>query len=132
LFREVAERLNAEGFRPLKQTDPFTAAIVWRVSRQRSPGLAPGAESRRRELQKDEWFVADLSMELGVPKKTPHLWIGREWISCRKLRGYNAPLLCWADGDELRRLRRLRRTPHGWWDHPLPVELTTPKPRPMT
>ena len=46
------------------------------------------------------------------------------------LTGPRAPWACWVDAGELRRLRRLRQTPHGWWDPPLPTELTTPKPGP--
>jgi DNA invertase Pin-like site-specific DNA recombinase len=128
-FTEVAERLNADGFRPLKQADRFTATIVWRILRRRSPSPKPLAERWRGELRNDEWFVADLAVKLGIPKKTPHAWLGRGWIQYRMLTGSRAPWTCWADADELRRLRRLRRTPHGWWDPPLSAELTTPKPQ---
>jgi DNA invertase Pin-like site-specific DNA recombinase len=129
-FPEIAERLNVEGFRPLKQADRFTGPIVWRILRRRSPSPKPLAERWRGELRKDEWFVADLAVELGTPKKTLHAWLRRGWIQYRVLTGYRAPCVCWADADELRRLRRLRQTPHGWWDPPLRAELTTPKPRP--
>jgi DNA invertase Pin-like site-specific DNA recombinase len=131
-FTEIAERLNAEGFRPLKQAKFFKPSIVWRILRQRSPSPKPLAERWRGELQQDEWFVADLVVELGIPKKTLHAWLRRGWIQHRVLTGYRAPCVCWADADELRRLRRLRQTPHGWWDPPLPAELTTPRPRPKT
>jgi hypothetical protein len=83
-------------------------------------------------LHKNEWLVADLTAELGIPKKTLHAWIRRGWVHHRKLPGSRAPWICWADADELRRLRLLRRTPHGWWDPPLTVDLTKPKPRPTT
>jgi DNA invertase Pin-like site-specific DNA recombinase len=129
MFKEVAERLNAEGYRPLKQADHFTAAIVWRILRKRVPSPQPLAEKWRAELQKDEWFMTDLAGKLGVPKKTLYAWLRRGWVRYRTLAGPRAPWVCWADADELRRLRRLRRTPHGWWDPPLPAELTTPKPR---
>jgi hypothetical protein len=129
-FPDIAGRLNAEGFRPLKQADQFDGPIVWRILRRRSPSPQPLAERWRGELQKDEWFVAELAVELGVPKKTLYAWLRRGWVRYRVLTGPRAPWVCWADDDELRRLRRLRQTPHGWWDPPLSVELTTPKPRP--
>jgi DNA invertase Pin-like site-specific DNA recombinase len=130
VFTEVAERLNAEGFRPLKQADRFTGLIVWRILRQRSPSPKPLAERWRGELRKDEWFVGDLAVKLGIPKKTLLAWLRRGWGHYRTLPGPRAPWVCWADAEDLRRLRRLRRMPHGWWDPPLPAELTTPRPRP--
>jgi len=45
----------------------------------------------------------------------------------RKLPGYRGRMICWADTHDLGRLRRLRQTKHGWWDPPLPAELTEPK-----
>ena len=90
------------------------------------------AEKWRGELRKAEWFVADLAGRLGIPKKTLLAWLRRGWVRYRVLTGPRAPWVCWADADELRRLRRLRRTPHGWWDPPLPTELTTPKVDPTT
>jgi DNA invertase Pin-like site-specific DNA recombinase len=129
-FPGIAERLNAEGFRPLKQADQFHGAIVWRILRSRSPSPKPLAEKWRGELRKDEWFVADLAVKLGIPKKTLLAWLRRGWARYRVLTGPRAPWACWADAGELQRLRRLRRTPHGWWDPPLPPELTMPKPLP--
>jgi DNA invertase Pin-like site-specific DNA recombinase len=129
-FFAIAERLNDEGFRPIKQGKRFTAAIVWRILRRRVPSPQPLTERWRGDLQKNEWLTVDLAEKLGVPKKTLYAWLRRGWVHYRKLPGPRAPWACWADADELRRLRRLRRTPHGWWDPPLPAELTTPKLRP--
>jgi DNA invertase Pin-like site-specific DNA recombinase len=128
-FPDIAERLNVEGFHPLKQADRFHGDIICRILRRRSASSKPLAEKWREELGKDEWFVADLAGKLGVPKKTLYAWLRRGWVRYRVVKGSRAPWVCWADADELRRLRRLRRTPHGWWDPPLPAELTTPKPR---
>ena len=80
-------------------------------------------------LEGGERFAVDLASELGIPKNLLHLWIRRGWVRHRRLDGYRAPCICWADADELRRLHRLYRTPRGWWDPPLPRELITPKPR---
>jgi hypothetical protein len=134
-FARIAERLNAEAYRPIKGAERFYADLVARILRQRSadrkqPAMSGPARVAREVLRKDEWLVADLAAELGMPKTTLHAWIRRGWIHYRRLEGYRAPCLCWADASELRRLRQLNRTPRGWWDPPLPAELTTPKPRP--
>jgi hypothetical protein len=126
----VAERLNAEGHRPLKGPEQFHGDLVGRILRRRTPGWEAVGLRGRGQVQKDEWLVADLSAELGVSKNTLHAWMRRGWVQYRRLEGYRAPCLCWADASELRRLRRLHRTPRGWWDPPLPADLTTPRPRP--
>jgi hypothetical protein len=126
----VADRLHAEGFRPLKQAERFTAAIVSQILRRRSPGGKPGGRRLRGLLQKGEWLVTDLAAKLGLARTALHVWVRRGWVRSRKLTGPRGPWVCWADADELRRLRRLRRTPHCWWAPPVSPELTTPKARP--
>jgi DNA-binding transcriptional MerR regulator len=129
-FTRIAERLNAEGYRPIKGARRFHGDLVGRILKRRSPDRTFRALGAREVLQKDEWLVVDLSARLGISKNTLHAWMRRGWIRYRRLEGYRAPCLCWADASELRRLRRLSRTPRGWWDPPLRAELTTPKPRP--
>ena len=68
--------------------------------------------------------------KLGIGKNTLHAWLQRGWVRYRRLPGYRGRCVCWADAGELERLGRLARTPRGWWDPPLPSELTTPKPLP--
>ena len=56
----------------------------------------------------DEWWLSDLSRELGIPQPTVHSWIRRGWIRGRKLPGMGGRWILWADAEELDRLRRLR------------------------
>ena len=128
-FSGIAARLNAEGYQPVKGAAQFDGDMVGRVLKCRTPGWKPRANERTGVLEKDEWFVVDLAVKLGIPKNTLHAWIRRCWVRHRHLTGYRAPCVCWADADELRRLQRLRETPHGWWDPVLSEELTVPKPR---
>ena len=128
--REIAEQLNAEGLRPAKQTEKFHRDLVSAIIRKNTPGWKPTLKASRDLLKKDEWFVLDLTEKLGIHKSTLHAWMRRGLIHFRKLQGYRAPVICWADKDELARLRKLYKTPHGWWDPPLPKELVTPKRRP--
>ncbi len=83
-------------------------------------------------LKENEWLVIDLATALDMPKSTLFAWINCGWVRVvRQLQGYRGRKICWADADELNRLRRLRQTKHGWWNPPLPAALTTPKERPQ-
>ena len=130
-FTEVAARLNAEGFHPSKGTRQFTNQTVYHLWRR---NFASTSRPRRQVpaglLQPNEWSVLDLANELQLPKNTLFAWMRRGWVRFRRLPGYRGRCLCWADAAELKRLRQLRDTPHGWWDSPLPSELTTVKPKP--
>ena len=79
-------------------------------------------------LKENGWLAGELAAKLNIPKNTLFGWIKRCWVRVvRQLPGYKGCMICWADTDEMERLRKLRETRHGWWDPPLPVELTTPK-----
>jgi hypothetical protein len=126
-FARIADAVNAEGFRPSKQALRFTGDTVGLLWRRH---VAPTPPRRRQDpsglLRRDEWTVSALATELRVPKNTLLAWLRRGWVRYRRLPGYRGRCLCWADAAELARLRRLREAPHGWWDPPLPAELTTP------
>jgi hypothetical protein len=129
-FAKIAEQLNHDGFHPVKQADKFHSNIVSRLVRQLDRKL-PGSRAKALTgiLNENEWFVVDLASQLKTPKNTLLAWIKRGWVRvARQLPGYRGRVICWADAEELHRLRHLRQTKHGWWDPPLPAELTTPKP----
>jgi hypothetical protein len=126
-FAAIAERLNAEGFRPPRGAGRFHKDIVSLIVRRRTLGYRPPPKSDRSALGPDEWFVVDLAREVGIPKNTLHAWRQRGWVSFRRPPGPRTPCACWADPEELDRLRRLARAPKGWWE-PAPIlQLTTPK-----
>jgi DNA invertase Pin-like site-specific DNA recombinase len=127
---EIADHLNAEGFRPPKGAGRFHKNIVNRLVRRYAPGDTQSPKSIRAALGRDEWFVIDLAGKLGIGKNTLHAWLQRGWVRYRRLPGYRGRCVCWADAGELKRLGRLAHTPRGWWDPPLPSELTSPRPRP--
>ena len=92
-----------------------------------------GARAHRGLLRENEWLFIDLAAQLAIPKNTLFAWIKRGWVRViRQLRGYRGRTICCADAEDVNRLRRLRQTKHGWWDPPLPVELTTPRRRKQT
>jgi len=125
----IAGQLNRQGFRPVKQAEKFDSDIVSRIVRRlekRRP--APKAKAAAGFLRENEWLALDLATQLNMPKNTLFAWIKHGWVSVvRQLPGYRGRLVCWADAEELHRLRRLRQTRHGWWDPPLPAELTMPQ-----
>jgi len=124
----IADRLNAEGFRPAKRRDTFNSSMVRQMlSRQFRSGPRPRALTEASPLESHEWWLTDLARKLGMPVPTVHSWIRRGWISARKLTGAGGRWILWADDEELDRLRRLRASPRGWSDQPYPPELTTPK-----
>jgi hypothetical protein len=124
---KIAAALNAEGFHPSKQAQQFTSdtvGLLWR--RHFAPASGPGRKVAPGVLRDQEWCVLDLASHLQMPKNTLLAWMQRGWVRFRRLPGYRGRCLCWADAAELTRLRKVRDTAHGWWDAPLPAELTTP------
>jgi hypothetical protein len=113
----IAERLNAEGFHPPRQTR-FTAEMVRHLARQ----------SDERDLADQEWPMAGLSRQLSVSETRLRDWLRRGWIRARKCGGR---WIAWADPAELERLRQLSelQQQHGRF-HPYPAELTCPRSRP--
>lgn len=128
-FARVTDQLNAEGYRRAKDLKPLRRDVVNALllrHHKRVPG--PLANPRSDILKENEWFVIELAHELGMCKTTVCNWIKRGWIRVvRQLPGYRGRLICWADADDLQRLRKLRQAKHGWWHPSLPEELTTPR-----
>jgi DNA invertase Pin-like site-specific DNA recombinase len=124
---EIAEKLNAEGFRPPKRTDHFTGEMVLRLT------IELGLPRRKRhgsvaDLGKDEYRPAGLARKLGVKRDTVRRWMRVGWLNLRKdEEGHH---ILWADADELRRLRELRRLPRTWANKERLAKLQKPKQRP--
>jgi len=114
--RQIAGILNAEGYRPPKRTDRFTAGQVRTLISQhgiRAPqkgrpavltGLAPG-----------QWSVPGLAAELGMPTVTIYNWIYRGWITARHAPGTRNWIIT-ADEQQMRQLRERRARPPGYYN----------------
>jgi DNA invertase Pin-like site-specific DNA recombinase len=110
---QIAERLNAEGFRPPKRSPAFTPSSVrdllraLGIRRSRIP-----ARRNRPALAEHEWWLRDLAAHLGMPEITLDAWIRRGWAT-----GYLHPqarlLVVRADPAEADRLRALHQVPRG-------------------
>src|SRR3954454_15375630 len=106
----MADRLNAEGFRPPKRAVRFTRGMVqrllWHLGLARAPYGSPAG------LAPDEYRPSSLARQLGVSRDAVRRWVRVGWVTARRdARGHHA---IWADADELRRLSELRRLPRTW------------------
>ncbi len=108
---QIAERLNAEGFRPPKRIPAFTPNAVSDLLRalgfQRSR-----IPARRPALAQHEWWLRDLAQHLGMSEVTLDSWVRRGWAD-----GYLHPQarlrMVRADPAEIERLRVLHQVPRG-------------------
>lgn len=129
-YREIALRLNAEGFRPVKQVEKFNKEIVGRLIRKFGK---PPPEIRREikaELKAHEWLVKQLAERIDIPRTTLMNWVHRGWVRVsRKVPGPRGAIICWADSGEIIRLKKLRASRRYFGEPPLPEALTSPQPR---
>jgi DNA invertase Pin-like site-specific DNA recombinase len=110
---QIAERLNAEGFRPPKRIPVFTPNAV--TDLLRALGIHRSSSPGRRNrpvLAEHEWWLRDLAEHLGMPAITLDAWIRRGWAT-----GYLHPdirmTVVRADPAEIDRLRALHQLPLG-------------------
>lgn len=130
--RQIAEQLNAEGWRPPKRRTTFNLSMVqhllWRCGRH---GPRPRSMSDDL-LGKDEWWFIDLARVVGLPHSTLYSWLRRDWVHARQLPGPQGHWILWADAEELERLKQLRSCNRDWFNQPQAAELRKPAPRPTT
>jgi hypothetical protein len=113
--QQIADGLNAEGFRPPKRTSRFTGEQVRTLITQRGirsqtkgrpavlTGLAPG-----------QWSVPRLAAELAMPTATIYNWIYRGWITARHAPGTRNWIIT-ADEQQILQLRERRARPPGFY-----------------
>jgi len=129
--KEIAEVLNREGFHPVKPGELFDQGIVAHfLVNYVSPASGKRHELLTAKLGRHEWLVKDLAARVPVSPTNLYRWLKRGWLNYRHMADSPRTLVCWADADEIRRLRKLRYARRGWWEPPPTKELTTPKPRP--
>jgi DNA invertase Pin-like site-specific DNA recombinase len=113
--RQIADVLNAEGFRPPKRTTRFTDQQVRTLINQRGiRARAKGRPSVLTALAPGEWSVPGLSAELGMPTASIYNWIYRGWITARRGSGGRNWIIT-ADDEQMRQLRERRARPAGYY-----------------
>jgi DNA invertase Pin-like site-specific DNA recombinase len=122
----IADRLNAEGFRPPKRAARFTRDMVLRrmahlgLARRPRHGSAAG-------LGPDEYRPMGLARTLGISRDTVRRWQRVGWLNVR--RDADGHHVIGADADDLRRLTELHQLPRTWANKARLAELRRPKPR---
>jgi hypothetical protein len=115
---DIANQLNAEGYRPAKQ-DKFTITSMGALCRTlRRKGMI----AKSPKIQPNFWRAGVLCNRLGIQKPTISGWRKRGWIQVRRA-GHR--WIYWADAVEMKRLRKLAAHPASGAT-PTPPELTTP------
>jgi DNA invertase Pin-like site-specific DNA recombinase len=124
---EIADRLNAEGFRSPRRADRFTTHIVYRLTARLGLPRCECYGSQVR-LGPDEFRPMGLARRLGVSRETLRRWLHAGWLNVHL--DQNGHHIVWADADELRRLRELRRVLRTRASRARLAELKKPKQRP--
>jgi DNA invertase Pin-like site-specific DNA recombinase len=113
--RQIADVLNAEGFRPPKRTSRFSDQQVRTLISQRGiRARAKGRPAVLTSLAPGEWSVPGLSAELGMPTASIYNWIYRGWITARHAPGTRNWIIT-ADDEQMRQLRERRARPPGYY-----------------
>ncbi|HEX8005018.1 MAG TPA: recombinase family protein [Trebonia sp.] len=113
--RQIADALNAEGFRPPKRADRFNDGQVGTLIAQRGIRSRPrGRPAVLTGLGPGEWSVQGLAAELGMPTATIYNWIYRGWITARHAPGTRNWIIT-AGEDQMRQLRERHSRPAGFY-----------------
>lgn len=121
--RLIAQRLNAEGWRPPKRRATFTAAMVQSLW---SRGSAKHS-SKQTALPKEQWRLRELAAELDMPEVTLYSWLRWGWVKGWKQKEPPHHWIVQANAAELSRLRALRRAPKRGWDSTSSTENRIPR-----
>jgi hypothetical protein len=120
--QSIAIQLNSEGFHP-PGGNSFNTTTIRRL-------LSRSGSGSSRDYQPPQWRPRELAEKLNMPLNTLKCWLRKGWLNGRQLPGARGRWVLWADDDELKRLRQLRRQRQRSPGSRAPAELTTPKPRP--
>ena len=114
--RQIADALNAEGYRPPKRTSRFNQGQVGTMIAQRGiRGRPKGRPAVLTSLGPGEWPVPGLAAELGMPTVTIYNWIYRGWITARHAPGTRNWIITAGD-EQIRQLRERRARPPGYYN----------------
>jgi hypothetical protein len=103
-IKQIAARLNAEGYRTPRSRKGYTSTSVRKLLSRSE--LTRGRIATR-QLDRHEWWLPDLARTLSMSPNKLRDWALRGWVRARQVppRGL---WIIWADGKERHRLRKLR------------------------
>ena len=117
--RQAADRLNAEGYKPLRRGEVFTHQKVLNVMHRHGIVQLNRSNQQQREclesqLRSGEWTMRSLACELDMPKSTVYVWKQRGLLRTRTVKvGKTRRLVVVAAPDDIERLKELRALPLG-------------------
>ena len=117
-LQQVADALNAEGWRPAKRRATFNASMIASLlASKRADCGTPSPRPPPETLKPNEWTLAALADRLGMSRITLHSWVRRDWVRARKVQSPrpSGTWILWADKNELERLEALRTAPRTRW-----------------
>ncbi|MFD7445717.1 recombinase family protein [Streptomyces sp. NPDC059909] len=111
--KQIADRLNQEGFRPPKRRQAFGRQAVRDL--MGALGAAEPQTARRATptLGEHEWWLTDLARELDMSRVTLYSWVERGWVTAHRQPDPPRMWVIHADPAEVERLRTLHLTPRG-------------------
>lgn len=120
--KEIARRLDEEGYRSPKLVEGFGEQGVKEIVRRLGLSLAKGPRKGANRppqseelLGEHEWWLANLARQIRVPQPTLYAWVRRGWARARQLQDHpKRRWAVWADEVELERLRRVGELPTGY------------------
>src|SRR6516165_1597414 len=114
--RQIADVLNAEGFRPPKRTTRFTDQQVRTLINQHNLRTSHqrGQPAALASLAPGEWSVPGLAAALGMPTASLYNWIYRGWATARHAPGSKNWIIT-ANAAQMQQLRERRARPAGYY-----------------
>ena len=104
---KIASILDQEGFKPPKRFARFGRQGVTDLLHRL--GVYRRKRARTARLADDEWYLPDLTAELGMARCTLFTWIRRGWVNAYRQPPPSGRWIIRADSAELARLKRLYR-----------------------
>jgi Recombinase zinc beta ribbon domain/Recombinase len=131
----IADRLAVEGFRTPRLHERFHTGEIQQLIRRLGlrPGLDHDHRTDRGSLGQDQWWLATLAREVGMPTATLFTWLQRGWITGRQDTRAPYRWIVTADRAQVERLRALHKLPAGyhnrrrWTDASTPIESSQDK-----
>lgn len=112
---DIADALNAEGWRPAKRRDTFTAAMVLELLRRQGLTTPRARAAAASSEPRVEWSLSELAIELSMPMVTLYSWMRKGILNAKRAdAGTPTRWIVRADEAELARLRELRAQPRTW------------------
>jgi DNA invertase Pin-like site-specific DNA recombinase len=106
---EIAQRLDAEGYRAPRQDRPLSPPAIRELRRRLGLNRGRPHTVSPDGLGPNEWWKAELAGRLGSPAGTFEHWIRRGWVTARRVDEPLRRWVVWADAAEQERLRQLYR-----------------------